>query len=95
MENAYSSNRQTIRFATAHGLTLEGWWFITTYEQKGHALLTHGWGSNRTTLQPLVPVLLAAGWNVLIFDVRNHGNSDKDTFSSMPRFAEDIESALA
>ncbi|NDL68966.1 alpha/beta fold hydrolase [Halomonas alkaliphila] len=78
-----------------NGLTLEGWWFTTTHEQKGHAILTHGWGSNRTALLPLVPVLLAAGWNVLAFDVRNHGNSDKDTFSSMPRFAEDIDAALA
>ncbi|PAU71979.1 alpha/beta hydrolase [Vreelandella alkaliphila] len=95
VENVFSSNRQTIRFATTHGLTLEGWWFTTTYEQKGHVLLTHGWGSNRTALLPLVPVLLAAGWNVLAFDVRNHGNSDEDTFSSMPRFAEDIDAALA
>lgn len=40
-------------------------------------------------------MLLAAGWNVLVFDVRNHGNSDADTFSSMPRFAEDIDAALS
>ncbi|RUR34847.1 alpha/beta fold hydrolase [Vreelandella andesensis] len=94
LENPVFSNRQTIRFATARGLTLEGWWFTTTHEQKGHAVLTHGWGSNRTALLPLVPILLAAGWNVLVFDVRNHGNSDEDTFSSMPRFAEDIDAAL-
>ncbi|MFP3344362.1 alpha/beta fold hydrolase [Halomonas sp. SIMBA_159] len=94
-EQARSFNRQTIRFKTKNGLTLEGWWLTTTHKQQGNAVLTHGWGSNRTALLPLVPVLLAAGWNVLAFDVRNHGNSDEDSFSSMPRFAEDIDAALA
>ncbi|MGM0823362.1 MAG: hypothetical protein ACQEUY_01410 [Pseudomonadota bacterium] len=93
--NTHCSNRHTVRFTTTHGLTLEGWWFSTTCVQQGHAILTHGWGSNRTALLPLVPFLLAAGWNVLVFDARNHGNSDEDTFSSMPRFAEDIDAALA
>ncbi|MCD8514243.1 MAG: alpha/beta hydrolase [Nitrincola sp.] len=59
------------------------------------AILTHGWGANRAALLPLVPLLIKAGWSVLLFDVRNHGNSDEDTFSSMPRFAEDIDAAIA
>ncbi len=32
---------------------------------------------------------------MLLFDARNHGESDPDSFSSMPRFAEDTEAALA
>ncbi|MCA1773448.1 MAG: alpha/beta hydrolase [Halomonas sp.] len=94
VEDLCSFNCQTIHFATANGLSLEGWWFTTSYKHKGYAVLTHGWGSNRMALLPLVPVLLEDGWNVLAFDVRNHGNSDEDTFSSMPRFAEDIDAAL-
>ena len=33
--------------------------------------------------------------NVLLFDARNHGQSDTHSFSSLPRFAEDLDSALA
>ncbi|WP_052063457.1 alpha/beta hydrolase [Nitrincola sp. A-D6] len=73
---------------------LEGWWLADAKAQ-GQVILTHGWGANRRALFPLAPMLLAAGWNVLLFDARNHGNSDEDTFSSMPRFAEDIDAAIA
>ncbi|WP_151671131.1 alpha/beta hydrolase [Nitrincola schmidtii] len=85
---------QTIRFPTQGDLTLEGWW-IQGQQTDRHAILTHGWGANRAALLPLVPLLLEAGWSVMLFDVRNHGNSDEDTFSSMPRFAEDIDAAIA
>ena len=85
---------QTIRFPTQGGLTLEGWW-IQGQQADRVAILTHGWGANRAALLPLVPLLLKTGWSVLLFDVRNHGNSDEDTFSSMPRFAEDIDATIA
>jgi len=35
-----------------------------------------------------------AGMNVLLVDARNHGRSDRDGFSSLPRFAEDMEKAI-
>ena len=43
---------------------------------------------------PAAKVLHAQGWNVLLPDARSHGLSDKDTFSSLPRFAEDLDAAL-
>jgi len=35
-----------------------------------------------------------AGLNTLLIDTRNHGSSDSDTFSSMPRFAEDLDASI-
>ena len=34
------------------------------------------------------------GWSVLLPDARGHGLSEADTHSSLPRFAEDLDSAL-
>ncbi|MGM0614079.1 MAG: alpha/beta hydrolase [Pseudomonadota bacterium] len=85
---------ETIRFTTVGERMLEAWWLPAKAPQ-GQIVITHGWGANRATLLPLAPLLLEAGWNLLLVDVRNHGNSDDDTFSSMPRFAEDIDAALS
>lgn len=89
-----SLDYETVNFSTLRERMLEGWW-VDHPAAQGHVILTHGWGTNRKALLPLVPLLVKAGWNVLLFDVRNHGNSDEDTFSSMPRFAEDIDAAIA
>lgn len=58
-------------------------------------LALHGWGANASTLWPVVPPLLSAGWAVLLLDARCHGESDADTFASLPRFAEDMAAGLA
>ena len=42
----------------------------------------------------LAQPLRRQGFNVLLFDARNPGASDVDTFSSVPRFAEDPGAAL-
>lgn len=84
---------ETLQLPTCRGRQLEAWW-LQASAPRGHLILTHGWGANRESLLPLAPLLLKAGWNLLLIDVRNHGNSDGDTFSSMPRFSEDIDAAL-
>lgn len=54
----------------------------------------HGWGGNAGLMLPFAPVLHRAGYSLLFFDARNHGKSDADDFSSMPKFAEDLEHAI-
>ncbi|WP_310705609.1 alpha/beta fold hydrolase [Halomonas sp.] len=84
---------ETVTIPTQRGRRLVGWWLPG--EGRGTVVITHGWGANRELMLPLATPLQAAGWNVLLFDARNHGESDADSFSSMPRFAEDTEAALA
>lgn len=55
----------------------------------------HGWGANAATLLPLARPLNDAGIALLLIDARCHGLSDDDEFTSLPRFAEDLEAALS
>ncbi len=43
---------------------------------------------------PVASPFLAVGYNVLLPNARGHGDSDDDTFSSLPRFAEDLEACM-
>ena len=78
-----------IRIATANGKTLAGW-LIPAAAGAPVVVAMHGWGANAATLLPLAAALHRRGFAVLLADARNHGRSDADSFSSMPRFAEDL-----
>jgi len=84
---------KTVRISTQKSRQLAGWW-LPGHSTRGSIVIAHGWGTNREVMLPLARPLQAEGWNVLLFDMRNHGESDGDDFSSMPRFAEDIEAAV-
>jgi uncharacterized protein len=57
-------------------------------------LAIHGWGSNAADLLPGTEVMRAAGFAVMVIDARCHGRSGDAEFTSMPRFAQDLEVAL-
>lgn len=84
---------ESVWIPTQRDRRLAGWW-LPGDRQNGVVIITHGWGANRELMLPLARPLQAAGWHVLLFDARNHGESDADDFSSMPRFAEDTEAAI-
>ena len=61
----------------------------------GVVVAVHGWGANASTLAPVVDPLVHAGFAVMLFDAASHGDSSSEDFSSLPRFAEDLDAALA
>jgi alpha-beta hydrolase superfamily lysophospholipase len=69
-------------------------WMISAEESRGTLVIVHGWGANAEMMLPLAQPFYQAGMNVLVYDARNHGKSDSDSFSSLPRFAEDLAMAL-
>ncbi len=98
-----------INIPTRRGKRLFAWWLsaiVTTPSSSPTSalnsvissaptiILLHGWGSNAELMLPLAVPLHHAGMNVLLLDARNHGRSDADNFSSMPRFAEDVSEAI-
>mgnify|MGYP001055939212 FL=1 len=70
-------------------------WFIPAAPGAPALVVMHGWGGNAEMMLPLAAPLHAAGYSLLLVDARCHGCSDGDSFASLPRFAEDIEAALA
>ena len=91
--SAHGLPGREVSFPTVRGRTLCGWW-LDGQLNRGVVIVTHGWGANREMMLPLARSVRDAGWRVLLFDARNHGESDDDDFSSMPRFAEDTEAAI-
>ena len=84
------------RIPTANGKQLSAW-YIGEERPEGNlpvVAIMHGWGGCSAQMLPFAKLLYDAGYGVLLLDARNHGNSDSDSFSSMPRFAEDLEHGL-
>jgi len=69
-------------------------WRLPQDDSRATLVVVHGWGANAGMMLPLAQPFHRAGLEVLLYDARNHGRSDADGFSSLPRFAEDLEAAL-
>ena len=72
---------------------LHAWW-IPAEGDAPVIIVLHGWGGNSSLMLPLAPHIHNGGFHALFVDARNHGLSEEDSFSSMPRFAEDLEVAV-
>lgn len=87
--------RLSVRLPVAGGKTLFAWFVPATGSAESPAvLLMHGWGANASLMLLAVAPLHSAGYAVLLVDARCHGNSDDEPFTSLPRFAQDIEAGL-
>jgi len=87
---------QEVRLPTRNNKMLTGWFVATSVAINAPAVVVmHGWGANASLMQGCVVPLHAAGLGVLLLDARCHGRSDGEPFTSLPRFAEDIEAGLA
>lgn len=85
---------EALRIPTVRGRHLFGWLLAAPHSTCTIVVL-HGWGSNAEMMLPLAVPLRRAGFNLLLCDARSHGRSDSDSFSSLPRFAEDLGMAIA
>ncbi len=95
-QGTFAPTLQQVRIPTQNQRTLFAQWlpFVEPEHAVGIAVLMHGWGGNGSQMMPAARALHALGWSVLLPDARSHGRSDQDTYSSLPRFAEDLDAAL-
>lgn len=88
---------RAVRLPGPDGHSLAAWLALPAQIPQSGApavLAMHGWGANASMMCPVVAPLLDAGMAVLLLDARCHGDSDDVPFTSMPRFAEDIDAGL-
>jgi len=88
---------ETVKYPTKNNKSLHGWWIPAQTENEYSSpilILVHGWNRNVGRMMPYIKELHPAGYNLLVFDSRNHGSSDPDQYSSMPKFAEDIVASI-
>jgi fermentation-respiration switch protein FrsA (DUF1100 family) len=65
---------ENVSFKDSAGLTLRGWWIPGTTQRT--VIMVHGWTSSRREPMGRAGYLHAAGYNLLLFDLRGHGASD-------------------
>ncbi|WP_141327086.1 alpha/beta hydrolase [Myxococcus sp. AB025B] len=81
-----------VTFTNADGLTLRGWYVPS--QNRAAVVLVHGFADNRAQLLFEARALAQAGYGVLLFDLRAHGESggDRVTWGDLER--RDVTAAL-
>jgi len=91
----YGLPARDVTIDTANGKQLFGWLITVSSGLPAPTILVmHGWRANAALMLSAVRSLHQAGYALLLIDARCHGRSEDDQFSSMPRFAEDVEHAM-
>lgn len=83
---------EDVVFSTEDGLKLRGWYFPS--KNRAAVVLGHGHGTNRAELLPEAVALSKAGFGVLAFDWRAHGESDGAWVSYGFHERKDLKAAL-
>lgn len=88
----YGYAYQDVSFRDHAGLTLRGWWIPGTRHET--IVMIHGWTSSRAEPMGKAGYLLDAGYNVLVFDLRGHGQSDGNYTTLGLTEPDDVEAAV-
>jgi pimeloyl-ACP methyl ester carboxylesterase len=85
-----------VAFKTADGLELKGWFLPSPSGDKRTLLMCHGWGDNKGLLLKQTYFLNeTAGFNLLYFDYRSHGESEGEVTSIGSLERRDFEAAVS
>jgi dipeptidyl aminopeptidase/acylaminoacyl peptidase len=89
---------RSVTLTTADGVNLAAWYIPAASEGPASAqptiVLAHGLLDRKETMLNLVPWLHEAGYHVMMFDFRGHGNSDKRPTTIGREEALDVQAAL-
>ncbi len=87
----YGLQGEPVQFHS-HGIFLKGWFVPGKSGSQPWPviLMMHGWSRTAAELMPLASLLHSAGFAVLLFDARGHGQSGEDGPITICKFAQDI-----
>ncbi|MEX2430432.1 MAG: alpha/beta fold hydrolase [Dehalococcoidia bacterium] len=74
-------------------ITLRGWW-LAAADARATVIWVHGLDGTRASRLPLLQDLVARGFNVLTFDLRGHGASDKALMGAGLHEQSDLQGAI-
>ena len=87
-----------ISFATQDGVTIFGSWILPMADGKTQkrpvVILLHDYGVTRRDWGMFIPALVQQGYNVLAFDLRGHGQSQKAGGGTMPSVPELMQTGV-
>jgi alpha-beta hydrolase superfamily lysophospholipase len=87
---------EKISFQTKDGVTLKGWFIPSPHDDKRTLLMCHGWGDNKGELLKQTYFLNeSAGFNMLYFDFRSHGESEGEITTIGGLESLDFDAAIA
>lgn len=89
----YGVTFEEVKIPAVDGGSLYGWWIPTTPDAPA-LILTHGWSRNVQRMMPYIRQLHPQGYNLLVFDARNHGSSTPTPRPTVGTFTDDILSAV-
>ena len=80
------------------GLILKGWFIPANNSSKKSKaptiILTHGWSGNSEKMLPHAEYLNQAGFNIVLYDLRGHGDSDPVELTSLNRMLRDVDKIM-
>lgn len=89
---------EDVQIAANDGSRLHGWYLPAARvdeDRRPAVLMMHGWASAGADMLPAAQAIVGAGMPTIVIDARGHGRNDRADFMSMPRFAEDVDAAVA
>lgn len=89
----YGLISETASFQSNDGIELKGWW-LPASEGRGAVIVAHGIDHTRQVMLPRAAFLVRAGYSVLLFDLRGHGESGGAVVSPGVLESRDILGAL-
>jgi uncharacterized protein len=85
---------ENVSFQTEDGLTLRGWFVPPANLQGAVVIGLHGYRSNRLRFLDQAALLQRRGIGSLLFDLRNHGDSEGSLTSFSLHVVKDVEAAV-
>jgi uncharacterized protein len=83
---------ETVRLKTKNDLTIEAW-YIPVDSARGTVILFHGLGGNKAFMLDQAYEFMYLGFNVMLMELRAHGNSSSNTTTLGVRESEEVKLA--